>query len=76
MSDRIRIRKENGTWLTASGDQEQPHPTFELAMRHAQHLLTPPTPARKRIAQDPERLAHQRFRRAMKRAARQEGEVA
>lgn len=76
MSDRIRIRKENGTWLTASGEHEQPHPTFALALAHAQHLLAPPAPVRKRIAQDTERLANQRFRRAMKRAARQEGEVA
>lgn len=73
---KISILKRHRVWWTLTADNAQRHPTFDLALAHAQHLITPMTPARKRIAQDPDRLAHQRFRRAMKRAARQEGEVA
>lgn len=77
MTDRIKISKRDGVWKTTFAGHEQPHPTFALALAHAQHLLTPDTqPSRTRFAQDPDRLAQARFRRAMRRAARQEGEVA
>lgn len=44
MSDRIRIVKRSGRWFTLSAEQSQSHPTFGLAMRHAQHLITPDLP--------------------------------
>lgn len=44
MSTRIRIVKRAGRWFTLGKEQATSHPTFALALAHAQHLNTPLEP--------------------------------
>jgi len=41
---KISILKRHRVWWTLTADNAQRHPTFDLALAHARHLITPDAP--------------------------------
>lgn len=72
---KISIVKRSGRWIVLDRGQSTSHPTWELALQHARHLLQPSL-REKHLRDNPDYADDLRFRRAMRRAARMEGDAA